>query len=645
MKRQEQSIQPTQSSEQTTVTSVDWEQLPASPAPSWGFPALSSLPMTELPSDKEYMEIIVTDVSHPPVIYMQLVTEQSLQVISNLETGLNSHSFPPTSASPPPLDHVCCCKYPLDSMWYRASVVAVQEKECTVQFIDYGNKDTVPFSHIVPCPPQFLKVPIMAVQCSLSGVRPPLPSSRWSQQAISFLQQKCYERVLLAKVESLDKNSSVPLVQLIDTSSDNDIYLSTELISAGLAETSLPSTTAAALPELTVAYTPVTHLPGPILPEAEEFDVLVTSVASFTELYIHPVTADTTHNMSTFMASITEYCCSLTTPPATLSIGHYCLALFSDGNWFRAKVESLNSRSGSVDVLFVDFGNRETVLMANIRPMAARFADLPVQVLRCGLSGIGAMEATDPDPAACGLLCEITTSSKMTCRVVCHCPLLVDLIVPATGLSVRAEMATAGKLSPPPRDAVFSVQASSLTLGAVSSVLVTEVQGPGGFWVQSLQSPNLVQLPPLMYKLGKYCNNAQHSTTRTPVLGELCCARFSEDGVWYRARVIAFPSLSECCFCFLDYGNCEVGAVSAILPATPEFLYLPALAIPCTLVGWEDLGEGEEGGGGEGAGVVQKFKSLVENKSLQALQKGWREGRAVVELAGSPQDEPIHKKL
>ena len=653
---------PAQSSQHSNNASskADISWTPTSPSPqrslapsSTAFPPLSSLAVTELPSDTEYVEVMVIDVSHPPVLYVQIANQHYLQVISDLQTGLNSRDYPPPDLTPPPLDHVCCCRFPMDNLWYRAVVIGIRDGQCDVHFIDFGNKDTVPLANIAPCPKELLQVPVMAVQCSLNGVHPLPSSSEWLQEAIIFLQQKCLDRILLAKIESRDVESGLPHIQLIDTSSSNDVYVSAELVQAGLAAASPPGPSPVGVPPShlpaasrttpttpTAAYTPVTHLPGFIFPETEEFEVLVVSVALFTELYVHPVTSDTAHNMGSFMTSITEYCTSQTTPPATPpSVGHFCLAQFSDGNWFRAKVESVGS-GGSLDVLFVDFGNRETVSLSQIRPMAAHFVDLPVQVLQCGLCGVTAGEAMDPDPAACSLFNELVTSSTMTCRIVCHAPLLVDLVTQATGQSVRAELAGAGKLSLPPPDLVFSVPTSSLVPGSKSSVMITDVQGPGSFWLQSTESPNLPQLPSLMHKIGNYCCGPQRPSPRPPLLGELCCTQFSEDGVWYRARVVGFPSLSKCCVRFLDYGNCEVCTASAILPATPQLLSLPALAIHCALVGWEDQGEGEEAE----QDAAQKFKSLAGNQMLVAVQKGKRKGQAVVELTGA-EDGPLHQQL
>ena len=627
--------------------------IPPSPAPC-DIPLLSSLPITEIPSDKEYIEVMVTDISSPHTFSLQLVTPESLQVISNLQTDLNSPNLPlsPSPSSRPLPGQVYCCKYPLDNMVYRAAVVKAMANECVVQFIDYGNTDTVPLDNLVSCPAQFLSIPVMAIQCSLAGVFPPPPSHQWSPQAANFLQQKCYERVLQAKIESRDVISSVPSIYLIDTSCDTaDISMADELISAGLAVDTSPSPPPRPVPSDPVstqckplplsdpqphppvpATMPITHLPGPVLPDAEEFDVLVTNVDSVTDIYIHPVTADTPHIMGNFMNSITEYCSAQTTPPTTPpSVGHYCLALFTDGNWFRARIDSVSA--GNVGVFFVDFGNHETLPLANIRWMPTQFTDVPIQVLKCGLCGIKPRAALEPNPTACGVL---ATAAKISCHVVCHCPLLVELAVSSTGKSLRAELTAVGALPPPPPDTVFSMKSSSLPPGTEHRILVTEVQGPDMFWVQSLETPDIAKLPPLMHALGAHCG--KQSPSRVPVLGELCCAKFSEDDVWYRARVVSFPSLSECKVRFLDYGNCEICAVSEVLPLSGEFLALPALAISCTLPGWEDVGE--RGAEGE---VILKFKNLAENKMLQVVQKGWGRGRTVVEMMTS--DGPIQQLL
>ena len=582
------------------------------------YPPLSSLTFSELPSDKEFVEVVVTALSDLPTFFLQLATVQSHQAISNLQTELNSAQLAPPTPSPPSEGQVVCCKYPVDDVWYRAAVVEKRGNRCAVQFVDYGNKEIVPLSDLRPCPPRFLKQPILSVRCSLFGVHP--PSDEWSPSATTFLQQYC-ERVLMAKLVSRDPLSGLPSVQLFDTSNPEDISVTDELIKAGFAvpAPTTPAPVAPASPAATIS------LPPAKLPREREFSVLALTVSSLTEIYIHPVTPDTPHYLSTFLESINEYCSSqatpITTPPG---IGQYCLA-FYDGSWYRAKVESFESTNEAI-VFFVDYGNRDKVSLAQILEMPAQFTDTPRLVLKCALSGIEHGAVLEPDPAACALLSELSLSSKLTCRVVSHSPLLVDLLTPTSGQSLLDQLISAGKLPPLPPDTLFSVDPTSL---GEEQAMATEVHGPGDFWVQPLRPTELQKLASLMEEIGGYC------TKQTPpyapvVLGQLCCARFSEDGVWYRARVIGFPSPSQYLVQFLDYGNREVCPVLAVLPATEYLLELPALAVYCALADWEG-GEGGEGG--------ERFKELVENKTVSVEVRGWEGGKSVVVLSGD--DGPI----
>ena len=610
---------------------------PAEPPPP-DYTAVSTLAKTELPSDMEFIEVVITSVAELPNFYVHLATEQSNNVLAKLLEELNSGSLPPPPSCPLSEGDVVVCKYPVDNVWYRASVLGKQDDKFAVKFIDYGNEELVPLENIVPCPPELLKPPVLSVKCTLHGVYPPPPSYHWSPEAASFLQQYC-ERTLLARLESRDTISGVPSVHLVDSSSPEETSIAMEMVRAGLAaptpppmpkspptEPPPPPTTAPTSSVVKKEIPFVNHLPQLPLPREREFDVLVLSASSLTEAYLHPVSSKTHEYLTAFMTSISEYCFAQTTPPATPPpVGHYCLALF-DVSWYRAKVESFDSANNKLGVFFVDYGNRETVWLTQIRTMPAQFTDVPMLVLKCGLYGIEPRSALEPDPAVLSAFGLLVAGSMFTCRVVSYQPLLVDLVDQSTSCSVRENLS----LPPFPPTALFSVETSSLGEEGKAQVQVTEMHGASNFWVQSVESPDLHKLNPLMEEIYSHCSSV--SPSHPPVLGELSCAKFSEDGAWYRARVISFPSSSQCKVRFLDYGNCEVCELSTVVPATKELFQLPTLAIHCTLEGAEE----EEGGEGSG----EWFKGMVENQLLLAQEKGWERGKTVVTLNGS--NGPIH---
>lgn len=65
----------------------------------------------------------------------------------------------------------CIAQYSEDLKWYRAVIKSTIKNNAIVQFIDYGNTETVKFDKIKSIQKEFLKLPIQAVHCKLFGVK------------------------------------------------------------------------------------------------------------------------------------------------------------------------------------------------------------------------------------------------------------------------------------------------------------------------------------------------------------------------------------------------------------------------------------------------------------------------------------------
>ncbi|XP_064106799.1 tudor domain-containing protein 1-like [Macrobrachium nipponense] len=74
----------------------------------------------------------------------------------------------------------------------------------------------------------------------------------------------------------------------------------------------------------------------------------------------------------------------------------------------------------------------------------------------------------------------------------------------------------------------------------------------------------------------QYCESYVGSCYE-PRQGEMCLAKFSEDGLWYRAACIE-PCLTSCLLVFVDYGNIEDVRMEDIRQITDTFLELPCIA-------------------------------------------------------------------
>lgn len=67
-------------------------------------------------------------------------------------------------------DTCCIAQYTEDLKWYRAIIKSVEGNNATVEFVDYGNIESVEFSNIKIIKEEFLKLPMQAVHCKLLGL-------------------------------------------------------------------------------------------------------------------------------------------------------------------------------------------------------------------------------------------------------------------------------------------------------------------------------------------------------------------------------------------------------------------------------------------------------------------------------------------
>jgi hypothetical protein len=59
--------------------------------------------------------------------------------------------------------------------------------------------------------------------------------------------------------------------------------------------------------------------------------------------------------------------------------GDLVSARFSDGSWYRAKIRRASPQKKEAEVTFIDYGNKDAVSFADIRPLDPKFRALPGQ--------------------------------------------------------------------------------------------------------------------------------------------------------------------------------------------------------------------------------------------------------------------------
>ena len=562
------------------------------------YPQVTSLPKVPLPSDSDSFTVLVSEVCSPDKLYIQ--TANFAEEIDKLCSSLFSHFTSKQSqllTQPPSVGCLVCAKFSGDGVWYRGEVLETSGDSCRVRFIDYGNAEVVHLCDVTECPSEFVSIPILASCCQLSGVVPPAGGTIWSNKATQLLKEATSGVPLQAVI--VDPACSPPALKLTNK---EDVDLATELVSRGLAAASgiSPAREKTVKPLSITTYPQVASLPKVSLPsDSDSFTVLVTDISSPAEFYIQTANS----------AGIDELCSSLYNhfmsnemQPLTQPPGAGCLvcAKFSqDSAWYRAKV--LESSADGCRVRFIDYGNAETVHISDMTECPAEFVSIPILASCCQLGGVtpptGSMTWSDE---ATQLLKEASSGVPLQAVIVdpaCSPPALkltnkedVDIATElvSRGLAAASGISPAREKTVKPLSITTYPQVASLPKVSLPSdsdsftVLVTDISSPAEFYIQTANSAGIDELCSSLYN--HFMSNEMQPLTQPPGAGCLVCAKFSQDGAWYRAKVLE-SSADGCRVRFIDYGNAETVQISDMTECPAKFVSIPVLASCCQLGG------------------------------------------------------------
>ena len=175
------------------------------------------------PSPEDTGQIIITNVESPSEIYGQLVSNlediSQLDVISN---NLGEKLKDNTEEYLPKIGEVCAAEFAEFGQYFRGVALKVNDnKTVDVQYIDYGNKSTVPLSKIAPLSKEHSTLPRQAVQFALF---PGVSNSNWPNDCISDLKVSLLNKAASYKILSCE--DKVFVVEL--GTDDEDQFINTK---------------------------------------------------------------------------------------------------------------------------------------------------------------------------------------------------------------------------------------------------------------------------------------------------------------------------------------------------------------------------------------------------------------------------------
>ena len=306
-----------------------------------------------------------------------------------------------------------------DSQWYRARVVEVCEdrKSCNVLFVDYGNSEIVAVENLRAPHPSLTSHPPMAFECYLTGVEIPSnvvqselgASDDLLTEAAKEMTEIVGDDICTAEIVTVDESKRLG-VTLTNTTTGKDV--ASLLIQAKLASPVAPQTLAISEEReerLVPAPDNVSELELPkdeglsaqdevvSLPVIEGLDpgtthkVYIVSCAS--PLSFVCQLTDTTELLDSISAQLEELYTTVGvgyyTLETTPKVGDFVIAQFSvDQQWYRARVKECSEDGKSLEVVYIDYGNMDTVSMENVRKPDPSLAIHPPLAFECFLSNI-----------------------------------------------------------------------------------------------------------------------------------------------------------------------------------------------------------------------------------------------------------------
>uniref|UniRef100_A0A665V3T4 Ring finger protein 17 n=1 Tax=Echeneis naucrates TaxID=173247 RepID=A0A665V3T4_ECHNA len=252
-----------------------------------------------------------------------------------------------------------------DMLWYRGQRLELLGGHVKVQYVDYGLVENIPVVHVYPvllCD----DVPQLCMPCQLHGVNP--VGGRWQQDAVVLLMEVLLNRCVDVQVVELPADPREPLtVELFldglslsrilchheHASMDRTISGHSEMPPAQFLDDWDIDTEGLRGPEEPV----LGRFIYPNLPqEGERFQVRVKHLWTPNELFLWPLEGTADVELDEALTRINTNINSLS-QLSHFSYGRPCLAKYSDGKYYRAKLMKITSVDPvMILVQHVDFG-------------------------------------------------------------------------------------------------------------------------------------------------------------------------------------------------------------------------------------------------------------------------------------------------
>lgn len=204
--------------------------------------AAPAKPEETIEKRNDFRDVVVSHIDRNGNLKLQVVGSGTVALEEMMNAFRKFHLQPANNKpleGPVKAGQYVAAKFTEDNTFYRARIRHVDRtaKEADVLYIDYGNSEKIPWSHIRPLDPQFSleKLKAQTVDALWSFIRFPAEDSMWADDAYDHVCRLSAGRQLVASVDHVNADGSLQVTVLEPGSQADDAGLNREVVAAGFA--------------------------------------------------------------------------------------------------------------------------------------------------------------------------------------------------------------------------------------------------------------------------------------------------------------------------------------------------------------------------------------------------------------------------
>lgn len=378
--------------------------------------------------------VMVSHVRDPSLFYVQ-VTSLAAK-LQRMQAEINAYCMSLGSRlnpdEEPRAGKMYLAQFLLDNNWYRCRVLRLVRCDLDVVdgasfsqssfkvevfYVDYGNSEVVPLSRLRVMVPVFERLPHLALKCSLYNLATTKGDTHWKKESIAMFARLTEHRRLILMVA--EQSADMYHVDLLDTDGDsgfsgNRTSICDALVFLGMATYHMPvhSESKRANPRRQF-YSPQELHPGQVM------NVFVSCIHDPNRMFIQELGSNVEY-LHSMINELQEHCNKRSAEMDIVyapQVGTVCLAQFlPDQLWYRAQVVALPG-GAQVEVLYVDYGNKDVVPGLSVRKIPDRFMRLPIQAVQVALADVAPLVGNSWSNEAKNKLTKLTSSRSLKMKV------------------------------------------------------------------------------------------------------------------------------------------------------------------------------------------------------------------------------------